>query len=157
MFEGEKARQALYFVLIIDSGCGSHAFNCLSICVNEFSSNVRGQQYLDDTSSKYKGARFRGRGLRSIRSCLLCARDPHMSFIGETDGQGCETRFLNEVCEIIRSYDKKSFRNTMCRKVQGRSPMASRHRRRTVVSQDTRYDQCLRSRRGGNLRSRTPA
>jgi len=37
-----------------------------------------------------------------------------MSFIGETDGQGCETRFLNEVCEIIRSYDKKSFRNTMC-------------------------------------------
>ena len=24
MFEGEKARQALYFVLIIDSRCGSH-------------------------------------------------------------------------------------------------------------------------------------
>ena len=147
MFEGEKARQTLYFVLIIDSGCCSHTFNCLNNCVDEFSSDGRGQQYLDDPSSKYKGARFRGRGLRSIRTCVLCARDPHMSFIGETDGQGCKTRFLNEVCEIIRSYDKKSFRNTM----------ASRHSRRTVVSQDTRYDQCLRSRRGGNLQSRTPA
>ena len=95
MFEGEKARQALYFVLIIDSGCCIHTFNCLNNCVDEFSSNGRGQQYLDDPSSKYKGARLRGRGLRSIRTCLLCARDPHMSFIGETDGHGCETRFLN--------------------------------------------------------------
>ena len=98
---------SVHFVLTIDSGCSTHTFNCLNY-VDDFQVMVE-----DDSTSMLLADKtrvhIRGRVVcgvlgpvfyvPEIRNCLLSVR--------QMDRQGCETRFKNSVCEIIRSYDKK--------------------------------------------------